>query len=87
MGKVIKKILGISGILVPVFGLCGTLLITFATQISQYVKHGLPSGGMAHAVVILHPNWIRCGVVFIIVAFTLNIAKVISVKQKNKKRY
>jgi len=82
--NLIKKILWI---LVLLSGLCGTLLITFATRISPYVKHGLPSGDMAHAVLVLHPNWVHWGVFFIIVAFVLNIANVIFVKRKNVNVY
>ena len=66
-------------ILTLLSGLVGTILITLASQISR-VKHGLPSGGMAYSVVLVHPNSIRWGIGLIILAFGLGITKFIVTK-------
>lgn len=64
-------------ILTLLFGLVGTLLITLSTRTSPYVKHGLKSDGMAHAIVIVHPTWICIGIILIVLSFILAIINVL----------
>lgn len=81
----LKKLKNFLEILSLLTGLLGTLLITFATRLSPFVKHGLESGDMAHSVVILHPTWINCGVFFIMLAFVSGITKFIVTKIGEKR--